>query len=188
MSKGMNETATPLPRGETLLEGLDVVRVPKVLLHEHLDGGLRPTSVIELAREMDYEALPTDDPGELAAWLHCGSQRGNLVEYLEGFQHTIAVMQSRDGIERVAYEFIEDMATDGVVYAEVRFAPVYHTAGGLTQDEVVAAVTDGLRRGGDAGGVRWGLIVCAMRDREDSLEQWWWEWSTAAKDLFTGNE
>ena len=164
------ESDAPVPRGEALLERLDLKRVPKVLLHEHLDGGLRPASVVELARELGYKGLPTADPGELAAWFHRGAQRGNLLQYLEGFEHTIAVMQTRDGLERVAYEFIEDMAADGVVYAEVRFAPVFHTEGGLTQDEVVAAVCDGLRRGGDAFGVMWGLIVCAMRDREDSLQ------------------
>lgn len=152
-----------LPRGEALARALDFRRLPKVLLHEHLDGGLRPTTVIDLARDAGYAGLPTEDAEELAAWFHRGAQRGNLVEYLEGFRHTTAVMQSAAALERVAFEFIEDMHEDGVVYAEVRFAPVFHTEGGLSQDEVVAAVVSGLERGERAYGVRWGLIICAMR-------------------------
>ena len=153
-----------------LSKTLDFKKLPKVLLHEHLDGGLRPSSVVELAAEMGYEGLPTADPAELADWFHRGAQRGNLPEYLEGFQHTIAVMQSRDALERIATEFIEDMAADGVVYAEVRFAPRFHTGGGLTQDEVVESVIAGLERAARETGVRWGLIICAMRDGTDSLD------------------
>ncbi len=160
----------PLPEGEGLVRALDFRRLPKVLLHEHLDGGLRPATVVELAREAGYGALPTEDPSALADWFHRGAQRGNLPEYLEGFAHTIAVMQQRDALERVAFEFIEDMAADGVVYAEVRFAPVFHTGAGLSQDEVVETVIAGLERGHRETGVEWGLIICAMRDRTDSLE------------------
>lgn len=160
----------PILRGKALTERLDLRTIPKVLLHEHLDGGLRPATVIELAAEHGYRALPTTDPAALAAWFHRGAQRGSLPQYLEGFQHTTGVMQSVDALERVAFEFIEDMAADGVVYAEARFAPVFHTAGGLSQDEVVAAVVRGLRRGGDTFGVRWGLIICAMRHLKDSLQ------------------
>lgn len=155
-------TATA-PRGRALARLLDFRRLPKVLLHEHLDGGLRPGTVIDLAREGGYQGLPTQDANDLASWFHRGAQRGNLVEYLEGFRHTTAVMQSAAALERVAFEFIEDMFEDGVVYAEVRFAPVFHTDGGLTQDEVVAAVVAGLQRGERTYGVRWGLIICAMR-------------------------
>ncbi len=164
----------PIPvanlRGKDLTARLNLREIPKVLLHEHLDGGLRPATVIELAAEQGYTGLPTTDPSALADWFHRGAQRGNLPEYLEGFQHTTGVMQSAEALERVAFEFIEDMAGDGVAYAEVRFAPVFHTAGGLTQDEVVQAVSRGLRRGEDAFGVRWGLIICAMRHLKDSLE------------------
>lgn len=160
----------PLPLGAELVAALDFRRLPKVLLHEHLDGGLRPASIIELADDQGYEGLPTSDPGDLAAWFHRGAQRGNLPEYLEGFAHTIAVMQTRDALGRVACEFLEDMAKDGVVYAEVRFAPVFHTGGGLSQDEVVESVIDGLEEGARKFGVEWGLILCAMRDRSDSLE------------------
>jgi adenosine deaminase len=164
----------PIPvenlRGKDLTARLDLRTIPKVLLHEHLDGGLRPATVVELAAAQGYSGLPTTDPSALADWFHRGAQRGNLPEYLEGFQHTTGVMQSVDALERVAFEFIEDMADDGVAYAEVRFAPVFHTAGGLTQDEVVHAVIRGLRRGEEMFGVRWGLIICAMRHLKDSLE------------------
>jgi adenosine deaminase len=98
-----------LPTGAGLVAAIDFRRLPKVLLHEHLDGGLRPATVIELAREVGYGGLPTESPDDLATWFHRGAQRGNLVEYLEGFSHTIAVMQTREGLERVAYEFLEDM-------------------------------------------------------------------------------
>lgn len=161
----------PIPlRGSELLDAVDIRALPKVLLHEHLDGGLRPSTVIELAAERNYRELPTEDPAELAAWFHRGAQRGNLPEYLEGFQHTTAVMQTPEALERVAFEFIEDMHRDGVVYAEVRFAPVYHTSLMLTEDEVISAVIRGLKRGERAYGVEWGLIICAMRHLAHSLE------------------
>jgi adenosine deaminase len=156
--------------GKALADALDIRKLPKVLLHEHLDGGLRPSTVVELAASEGYKGLPTTDPTDLAAWFHRGAQKGNLPEYLEGFLHTTSVMQSAEALERVAFEFIEDMYDDGVVYAEVRFAPVYHTEGGLTQDEVVAAVVRGLERGERTYGVEWGLILCAMRHMTDSLE------------------
>src|SRR6478609_724378 len=157
-------------RGKALSSSVDIRKLPKVLLHEHLDGGLRPATVIDLAAEIGYAGLPATDAGDLAAWFHRGAQRGNLPEYLEGFLHTTAVMQTPEGLERVAFEFIEDMYHDGVVYAEVRFAPVYHITRGLTQDEVVAAVIAGLERGGRTYGVEWGLIICAMRHMQNSLE------------------
>ncbi len=149
---------------------LDLSALPKVLLHEHLDGGLRPGTVIDLALDAGYAGLPTHDAGELSAWFHRGANRGSLPLYLEGFQHTIAVLQTRTALERVAFEFIEDMHRDGVVYAEVRFAPRFHRERGLTDDAIVSAVLDGLRRGEEACGVKWGLIICAMRNETDSLE------------------
>jgi adenosine deaminase len=167
----MNAASPHIPlRGRELLKKVNIRELPKVLLHEHLDGGLRPSTVIELASETAYCGLPTTDPTELAAWFHRGAQRGNLPEYLEGFEHTTAVMQTPEALERVAFEFIEDMHGDGVVYAEVRFAPVFHTEGGLTQDEVVAAVIRGLKRGEQTYGVQWGLIICAMRHLKQSEE------------------
>ncbi len=160
----------PQLSGKSLLEAVDIRRLPKVLLHEHLDGGLRPATVVELAKETGYNGLPTTDPTDLADWFHRGAQRGNLPEYLEGFLHTTSVMQTAESLERVAFEFIEDMHHDGVVYAEIRFAPVYHTNAGLTQDEVVASVVRGLERGEKTYGVEWGLIICAMRHMTNSLE------------------
>jgi adenosine deaminase len=155
-----------------------LLQLPKVLLHEHLDGGLRPATVIELAKACNYTGLPTDDPVELGAWFHRGANKGSLPEYLEGFAHTIAVMQTRDAIERVAFEFIEDMYNDGVVYAECRFAPVFHTEQGLTPEAVVQAALDGFHRGEAKYGVKWGLIICAMRHMTDSLE-----WAEMAIDF-----
>ena len=127
-----------------------LVQAPKVLLHEHLDGGLRPATVIELAREVGYRALPTSDPLELASWFLADAPGSDLVRYLEGFAHTTAVMQTRDNLTRVASESALDLARDGVVYAEVRFAPEQHLLGGLTLAEVVQAVLEGFALGTDA--------------------------------------
>ena len=144
--------------------------LPKVLLHDHLDGGLRPHTIIELARDQHYTALPTADPGELAHWFHRGAQRGSLPLYLEGFAHTCGVMQTPEALERVAYEMIEDMHHDGVVFVETRFAPVFHIAKGLHWDDVVSAVLKGLERGRKEFGVECGVIVCAMRHMNLSEE------------------
>jgi len=144
--------------------------VPKVLLHEHLDGGLRPQTVLELAKDAKYTKLPTEDPGALAEWFHRGANQGSLTKYLEGFVHTIAVMQVGEALERVAYEQVEDLADEGVVYFETRFAPVFHTKGGLTHQQVVLAVLRGLERGRKKFGLRSGLIICAMRNMNVSLE------------------
>ena len=144
--------------------------LPKVLLHDHLDGGLRPQTVIDLAAAMGYKKLPTKDPDKLADWFHRGAQRGSLPLYLEGFAHTCGVMQTEVALERVAYEMMEDMYRDGVVYVETRFSPVFHTDKGLHWDDVVNAVLDGLERGKKDFGVEYGLIICAMRDRKLSQE------------------
>jgi adenosine deaminase len=146
-----------------------VHRLPKVLLHEHLDGGLRPTTVLELAQESGYRDLPVETPEEISQWFFEGAARGDLPKYLEGFRHTIALMQSREALERIAYEFIEDMAADNVVYAEVRFAPHFHTHGELGLDAVMEAVITGLRRGRADHGVEFGLIVSAMRNEPEEL-------------------
>jgi len=144
--------------------------LPKVLLHDHLDGGLRPLTILELARDQQYTALPTEDPGELADWFHRGAKRGSLPLYLEGFAHTCGVMQTPEALERVAYEMLQDMRDDGVVYVETRFAPVFHTSKGLHWDDVVAAVLKGLERGKADFGVDYGLIICAMRNMQLSGE------------------
>ena len=144
--------------------------LPKVLLHEHLDGVLRPQTVIELARVEKYKDLPTSDPEALAQWFHQGANQGSLAKYLEGFRHTIAVMQTEEALERVAYEEAEDLSRDGVVYYETRFAPIFHTSKGLTHQQVVSAVLKGMARGQKDFGVRSGLIICAMRNMNVSLE------------------
>ena len=149
----------------------DLLRsLPKVLLHDHLDGGLRPQTVIELADQVGYTGLPTRDSEALGVWFHQGANQGSLAKYLEGFAHTIAVMQTEDALERVAYEQAEDLSQDGVVYFETRFAPVFHTTRGLTHQQVVSAVLKGLARGQQVFGVRSGLIICAMRNMNVSLE------------------
>ena len=152
------------------LPTLDQVRrAPKVLLHDHLDGGLRPTTVIELAREAGH-TLPTTDPGELARWFTEGAFRHDLVLYLETFEHTTGVMQTKDALQRVAAECAEDLADDGVVYAEVRFAPEQHIQGGLTLDEVVEAVLEGFRLGSAGRGITIGTLATAMRHAANSSE------------------
>ena len=143
---------------------------PKVLLHEHLDGVLRPQTVIDLAKDVGYAELPTADPHALAQWFHRGANQGSLAKYLEGFRHTIAVMQTEEALERVAYEQAEDLSKDGVVYFETRFAPIFHTHKGLTHQQVVSAVLKGLERGRKDFGVGSGLIICAMRNMDVSLE------------------
>jgi adenosine deaminase len=146
------------------------VRAPKVLLHDHLDGGLRIASVIELASEFGYGHLPTTDSGELAKWFHRGAKRNDLVLYLETFAHTVGVMQHRDAIERVAHECAVDLAADGVVYAEVRFAPELHIEAGLTLDEVMQAVLTGFASGSAGTELTIYAICSAMRTAARSLE------------------
>ena len=144
--------------------------LPKVLLHEHLDGVVRPRTLVELARESGYTGLPTEEPEALAAWFLRGASQGSLPKYLEGFTHTIAVMQTPEALERVAYEQVEDLKNDGIVYFETRFAPVFHTRAGLTHQQIVTAVLKGLERGKRDFGVPSGLIICAMRNMNVSLE------------------
>jgi adenosine deaminase len=149
---------------------MDIRSLPKVLLHDHLDGGLRPATVAELASEYGYNALPTHDVDELATWFNRGAKRNDLVLYLETFAHTVGVMQHRDAIERVSYECAVDLAADGVVYAEVRMAPELCTEQGLTLDEVVQAMLDGFERGSKGTGLTIYLICSAMRTAAHSRE------------------
>ncbi|MXP23087.1 adenosine deaminase [Gordonia sp. HNM0687] len=125
----------------------NITLAPKVLLHDHLDGGLRPSTVLELAHETGYADLPADDPDELADWFRDAADSGSLERYLETFAHTVAVMQTPAALARVARECVEDLAADGVVYAEVRYAPEQHLEQGLTLDEVVEAVLEGFAQG-----------------------------------------
>src|SRR4051795_4007837 len=150
---------------------LDTIRqAPKVLLHDHLDGGLRPGTVVDLASEFGYTGLPTTDSDALAAAFTNGADRKSLVLYLEGFEHTVGVMQTPDALERVAFECAEDLANDGVVYAEVRYAPELSTHQGLSLDEVVQAILRGFARGERETGIRMGFIVTAMRQFARSVE------------------
>jgi adenosine deaminase len=145
-------------------------RAPKALLHDHLDGGVRPSTVVDLAAEYGYAGLPTTDVGELGRWFNRGAKRNDLVLYLETFAHTVGVMQHRDAIERVAAECAEDLAADGVVYAEVRFAPELHMEAGLTLEEVLHAVLDGFRRGAAGTDLTIYAITSAMRTAAHSFE------------------
>jgi adenosine deaminase len=147
-----------------------LVSLPKVLLHEHLDGVLRPQSITDLARDVKYTGLPTNDPDALSQWFFRGANQGSLAKYLEGFAHTIAVMQTEEALQRVAYEQAEDLSRDGVVYFETRFAPVFHKQKGLTHQQIVSAVLKGLERGRKDFGIASGLIICAMRNMNTSLE------------------
>ena len=140
----------------------DLLRaVPKVSLHDHLDGGLRPQTVIELAAEIDHP-LPAQSAPELAAWFVAAAGSGTLVRYLDTFAHTVAVMQTAASLRRVAREFVEDQADDGVVYAEARWAPEQHCEAGLTAREAVEAVRDGLREG---------MEICAERGQAIVVQQ-----------------
>jgi adenosine deaminase len=148
----------------------NVLTAPKVLLHDHLDGGLRPETIIDLAREGGYGGLPSTDPGELRQTISRGANRNDLVLYLETFAHTVAVMQTREALERVAAECAEDLAVDGVVYAEIRFAPELHIEGGLSLDEVVEAVLAGFERGSAGREITVRVLCSAMRQQASSVE------------------
>ncbi|WP_433536973.1 adenosine deaminase [Micromonospora sp. CA-249363] len=152
----------------------DIVKVPKALLHDHLDGGLRPATIVELAAEVGHE-LPTTDPEALGRWFSEAADSGSLERYLETFAHTVAVMQTGPALRRVARECALDLAADGVVYAEVRFAPEQHLEQDLTLDEVVEAVLAGFAEGTaqavEAGlTIRVGTLLTAMRHAARSQE------------------
>lgn len=146
---------------------IELADLPKALLYDHLDGGLRLSTVLELADDIGYENLPATDPAPLATWFHQGGS-GSLENYLAAFTHTIAVMQTAESLERVAFEAVVDLAADGVRYAELRFAPTIHTARGLEPTEVLAAVAAGIQAGEAATGCVSRLIVDAMRQMHDS--------------------
>lgn len=146
-----------------MLPTLDTIKqLPKVLLHDHLDGGLRIDTVIELAKKERCQ-LPSEDPKELLDWFHRGANQGDLRLYLETFKAIYAVLQTEEALERVAYESMLDLKADNVAYVETRFAPFFHTEKGLTHDEVMEAVLRGLRQGAGETGMSFGLIVCSMR-------------------------
>ena len=143
---------------------------PKVLLHDHLDGGLRPETIIEIAEEIGYQKLPSYKTTELAKWFEESCDSGSLVRYLETFDHTIAVMQRSEDIVRVARETVIDLADDGVIYAEVRVAPEHFTKKGLTMEEVTEAMLEGYRQGEVKTGLKVNTILCGMRQLDKSQE------------------
>ncbi|GAB3545146.1 adenosine deaminase [Actinopolyspora lacussalsi] len=152
-----------------------LVQAPKVLLHDHLDGGLRPRTVAELAARNGYEQLPSTDPEELEGWFAAAAEAGSLEEYLERFAHTVGVLQTSEALHRVAAECAEDLAADGVVYAEIRYAPELSTQGGLELDQVVEAILAGFAEGANRAArhgrrIRLGLLLCAMRQASRSSE------------------
>ncbi|MFG1897481.1 adenosine deaminase [Micromonospora zamorensis] len=152
----------------------DIVKVPKALLHDHLDGGLRPATIVDLAAEVGHE-LPATDPDALGRWFADAADSGSLERYLETFAHTVAVMQTAPALRRVARECALDLAADGVVYAEVRFAPEQHLEQDLSLDEVVEAVLAGFAEGTaqavEAGlSIRVGTLLTAMRHAARSQE------------------
>ena len=158
-----------LPGGTTAIRTL-----PKISLHDHLDGGLRPQTIIDLAAEIGYE-LPTTDAVELGEWFSKQSDSGSLVEYLKTFDVTTAVMQTAEGLTRVAREFVQDLGSDGVIYGEIRWAPEQHVARGLSLDEAVEAVQAGLDAGVEdvratGASIRVGQLVSAMRHADRGLE------------------
>jgi len=149
--------------------------VPKALLHDHLDGGLRPQTIIELAEAVGYQGLPVDEPDALGAWFRGSADSGSLERYLETFGQTLAVMQTVEGLHRVASECVQDLAADGVVYAEVRYAPEQHLEDGLSLEEVVEAVNAGFRDGeriaaGSGQGIRVTALLTAMRQAAKGTE------------------
>ncbi|MFM6841734.1 MAG: adenosine deaminase [Candidatus Planktophila sp.] len=151
-----------------------VKRLPKALLHDHLDGGLRPETIIEIAKKIGHE-LPTYDAAELAEWFRASCDSGSLVLYLETFAHTVAVMQRREDVVRVARECAVDLARDGVVYAEVRMAPELLTEKGLTLIDAVEAILQGFREGekeakGEGNTIRIFSLLCGMRQNARSQE------------------
>ena len=152
-----------------------IKRVPKALLHDHLDGGLRPETIIEIAQQIGYKKLPTDDPKKLADWFEESCNSHSLVRYLETFSHTIAIMQSKEAIIRVSRECAIDLARDGVVYAEVRGAPELFTEQGLTLDQVVEATLEGYKQGmaeaaSEGNKIRVESLLCGMRQNNRSQE------------------
>jgi adenosine deaminase len=140
--------------------------IPHVVLHDHLDGGLRPQTVLELADRIGLE-LPASDVVSLGSWFDQRSS-GSLEGYLAAFRYTVGVMQDADSIRRVAVEAVEDLVADGAVHIESRFAPLLHTEGGLAPEGVMEAVLDGFASAGAAAGVSWGVIVDAIRSHSDS--------------------
>ena len=156
------------------LDGTNITSLPKVSLHDHLDGGLRTTTILELADEIGLQT-PATEPGSLQYWFDESCDSGDLVDYLKTFDLTIAVMQTAEQLHRVAREFVQDLGADGVIYGEIRWAPEQHLTKGLTLDETVEAVQSGLEAGvadvrATGASIRVGQLVSAMRHLDRGLE------------------
>ncbi|MBK5239204.1 MAG: adenosine deaminase, partial [Actinomycetales bacterium] len=156
------------------VDGVDIALLPKISLHDHLDGSLRPETILELAAEAGID-VPATDPEALKRWFSESSNSGSLVEYLKTFDLTCAVMQTAANLARVARESVLDLAADGVIYGELRWAPEQHLTQGLTLDEAVEAVQAGIEEGieeAEALGqrIQIGQLVTAMRHADRSLE------------------
>ena len=149
------------------MEGPVINALPKAVLHDHLDGGIRVATILELAEEHGYSALPAHDVDGLKAWFHQG-RSGSLERYLQAFVHTVGVLQTSEALERVAGEFVADLATDGVVYAEIRFGPSLHLRNGLRREDAIEAVLSGATKAGSEHGVMVGVITSALRQDHDS--------------------
>jgi adenosine deaminase len=153
----------------------NIRQAPKALLHDHLDGGLRPSTVLDLAGQYGYDDLPAHDVDGLATFFRTAAHSGSLVRYLEPFAHTVGVMQTPEALHRVAFECVEDLADDNVVYAEVRFAPELHIEAGMNLDAVVDAVLTGFADGEKAAAsagrtITVRCLVTAMRHAARSQE------------------
>ncbi len=149
----------------------EIIRTaPKVLLHDHLDGGLRASTIVELAKDLGVKSLPTYNVTELGDWMTATADRKDLELYLEAFSHTLSVMQTQDALYRVAAECAEDLADDGIIYAEVRFAPELHLSKGLTVPQVIESVLEGFKSGSEGKGIIVNTLICAIRSRTRSKE------------------
>jgi len=156
------------------LNTIEILALPKIVLHDHLDGGLRPQTLIDIAQEVTH-TLPATEPDALANWFVESANSGSLVRYLETFDHTIAVMQTAGALTRIAREAVVDLARDGVIYAELRYAPEQHLQAGLSLQEVVEAVQEGIEDGvaqaaEEGFGIRAGALLTAMRHADRALE------------------
>src|SRR3954453_1299283 len=159
----------------TPLDEASIRRAPKVLLHDHLDGGVQPATIVDLAAQIGYTGLPATEPDALAKWFRDAADSHSLERYLETFTHTVAVMQTPEAIHRIAREAAEELADDGVVYAEIRWAPEQHCEQGLSLEQVVDATLSGFRDGEAAATakgqkIRIGALVTAMRHAARSRE------------------
>lgn len=165
---------TTEPQKHQLASGIYAEDLPKISLHDHLDGGLRPATIVELAAKIGYE-LPAADAQGLEEWFTSSANSGSLVDYLKTFDVTCAVMQNEEGLTRVAREFVQDLAADGVIYGEIRWAPEQHLSNGLSLDEVVIAVQAGLDQGvedaaAEGRSIRVGQLITAMRHADRAQE------------------